>query len=59
MQYEGATSEGGKSPTIWDHFSLTYPGLSDYKNQRTDFIDTSIPTKPYLWDVTKNWWLFY
>ncbi|CAD5321351.1 unnamed protein product [Arabidopsis thaliana] len=26
FQYEGATSEGGKSPSIWDYFSHTFPG---------------------------------
>ncbi|KAL0739715.1 hypothetical protein Bca4012_081228 [Brassica carinata] len=26
FQYEGATSEGGKSPNIWDYFSHTFPG---------------------------------
>ncbi|AEE80017.1 Beta-glucosidase 30 [Arabidopsis thaliana] len=32
FQYEGATSEGGKSPTIWDHFSLTYPERTKMHN---------------------------
>lgn len=41
MQYEGATNEGGKSVTIWDHFSRTYPGLSDNKKST----DTILPTR--------------
>ncbi|KAG7566346.1 Glycoside hydrolase family 1 [Arabidopsis suecica] len=32
FQYEGATNEGGKSPTIWDHFSRTYPERTKMHN---------------------------
>ncbi|KFK37251.1 hypothetical protein AALP_AA4G233500 [Arabis alpina] len=32
FQYEGATSEGGKSPAIWDHFSHTYPERTSMQN---------------------------
>ncbi|CAF2113126.1 hypothetical protein YC2023_102885 [Brassica napus] len=31
-QYEGATSEGGKSPAIWDHFSRSYPERTKMHN---------------------------
>ncbi|EOA26977.1 hypothetical protein CARUB_v10023074mg [Capsella rubella] len=32
FQYEGATNEGGKSPSIWDHFSHTYPERTKMHN---------------------------
>uniref|UniRef100_A0A1J3HJY4 Beta-glucosidase 28 n=2 Tax=Noccaea caerulescens TaxID=107243 RepID=A0A1J3HJY4_NOCCA len=32
FQYEGATSEGGKSPTIWDYFSHTFPERTSMQN---------------------------
>ncbi|CAA7021613.1 unnamed protein product [Microthlaspi erraticum] len=32
FQYEGATNEGGKSPTTWDHFSHTYPERTKMHN---------------------------
>ncbi|CAH2058010.1 unnamed protein product [Thlaspi arvense] len=31
-QYEGATSEGGKSPSIWDYFSHTFPERTNMQN---------------------------
>ncbi|XP_019056797.1 PREDICTED: beta-glucosidase 28-like [Tarenaya hassleriana] len=32
LQYEGATNEGGKSTTIWDHFAHTYPDRTNMDN---------------------------
>ncbi|CAL9236909.1 unnamed protein product [Arabidopsis halleri] len=32
FQYEGATSEGGKSPAIWDYFSHTFPERTRMQN---------------------------
>ncbi|XP_013634360.1 PREDICTED: beta-glucosidase 28-like [Brassica oleracea var. oleracea] len=32
FQYEGATSEGGKSPSIWDYFSHTFPERTNMQN---------------------------
>ncbi|AEC10424.1 beta glucosidase 29 [Arabidopsis thaliana] len=32
FQSEGATSEGGKSPTIWDYFSHTFPERTNMQN---------------------------
>ncbi|KAG2326095.1 hypothetical protein Bca52824_008823 [Brassica carinata] len=32
FQTEGATSEGGKSPTIWDYFSHTFPERTNMQN---------------------------
>ncbi|KFK37252.1 hypothetical protein AALP_AA4G233600 [Arabis alpina] len=39
FQIEGATSEGGKSPTIWDYFSHTFPERTNMQNAdvATDF----------------------
>ncbi|XP_033148313.1 beta-glucosidase 28 [Brassica rapa] len=32
FQYEGATSVGGKSPSIWDYFSHTFPERTNMQN---------------------------